>query len=494
MRYTLLVALIGFVHFANALPAFRGAQGFGADTTHARGKPVCVVTKLTDQDAQQNTKFLTPGEFRYCLAYAAEQGGAYILFNTSGTIKLARSAFVPSNVYIAGQSSLGGIAIEAQSVQVKNAHDVVIRHIRHREAAKKGDAFIVVNSRNVILDHISVSFFKDGAVDIVDNSENVTVQWSHMGDSMDSGSKNERYHGQPNLLRSGVDRVSFHHNLYTHGHSRMPLVQHSVREMRFLIEFSNNVIYNYGKYPSRFAALKGRGNVIGNYYIPGQNTHGDKTRRQNDENESILMTTTTNGTPPILVENNMSLFLKDNLMLDGTGHDASIYTDKYGKQIDLGEQRPVTSVRNNDAVAEVDMVASRKGKIIQFPLPFRALTQRIDEIPLIETSPAAENVAEVLRRFGALPRDNTDQRLVAEVINRTGGWKYAKPSDNNDYVGKSWRDRDHDGLPDSFETAVGKNIQVNGRDVDANYDNMEIYLDERAKQLESQMPHTKISL
>lgn len=132
--------------FALALPAFDGAEGFGADTTHARGTGVCVVNNLLEADKSQETKYLPSGSLRYCLAEAQELGGRYVVFHTSGTIKLRRPALVPSNTYIAGQTSAGGIAIEGQAILVKNAQDVVICHIRHRESRRKADAFNIIQS------------------------------------------------------------------------------------------------------------------------------------------------------------------------------------------------------------------------------------------------------------------------------------------------------------------------------------------------------------
>ena len=120
-----------------AIPAFKGAEGFGAETWHARGTIVCIVDNLEDVDKGQKTRFMLPGSFRYCLAEAQEFGGAYVVFDVSGTIKLKRQAFVPSNTYIAGQTSSGGIAIEGNAIVIKDAKNVVIRHLRHREARKK---------------------------------------------------------------------------------------------------------------------------------------------------------------------------------------------------------------------------------------------------------------------------------------------------------------------------------------------------------------------
>ena len=469
-----------------ATPAFKGAEGFGRETTHARGTRVCIVQNLDDVDKAQNTKFMVPGSFRHCLATALEFGGAYILFDVSGTISLKRAAYIPSNTYIAGQTSPGGIAIKGQAIVIKDAHDVVIRHIRHREASKKGDAFTVMNSWNLVIDHVSISFFKDGAVDFVDGSHDVTIQWSHMGDAIESGSKKERYHGQPNLLRTKVNRISLHHNFYTHGHTRMPLVSHTVAVPGFLMDFSNNIIYNYGKYPSRFAAQKGNANVIGNYYIPGRNTHSDgsgSTKGAKGSNALLHKELRRGSRPPILVENGMKLFLKGNLMDNGFGHDASNYTDKYGKQVEMGAPGPVTSVRKSQGFAEERMVASAAGKVIKQALPFNALTKPVASIPPVTIYPTLENLEIVLESFGAFPRDNTDKRLAKELQSRSGRWKYYKPGDKNSYDHRKIIDSDFDGLPDDFEQRAGKDIEPIGNDLYRDLDNIEIYLDEIADAL-----------
>ena len=62
-----------------AIPAFEGAEGFGANTSHARGTGVCVVDNLEDTDQVQEAKQLVQGSFRYCLGRAKESGGSYII-------------------------------------------------------------------------------------------------------------------------------------------------------------------------------------------------------------------------------------------------------------------------------------------------------------------------------------------------------------------------------------------------------------------------------
>ncbi len=446
------------------VPAFPGAEGFGSETPHARGRPVLRVTRLDDVDKWQAPHYLEPGQFRYALAKAKELGGAYIVFDVSGTIRLKRDAKIPSNVYIAGQTSPGGIAFEGKALIVDNAHDVVIRHIRHRGAGRKGDAINIVNSYNVVIDHVSISFFRDGAVDIVNNSHDVTVQWSHMGDAMRSGSTNEPYHGEPNLLRDGVDRVTFHHNLYTHAHSRVPWAKKTCKP-GMLLEFSNNVVYNFRKYPTQLDAPNGRANIIGNVYIPGRNTHGDPAPDR--------------PRPVVTGSNNFSVFVKGNFALSGMGHDRK---KARGPDAGIGVGPPawVQGVRPDPVLPEWRVMGTGPGRLGPKRGVFNLLESRVQEIPAVTTQPAEEAFLQVLRCFGAMPRDNTDRRLVREVVTRTGAWKYEKPDDRNVYQGEAPRDSDGDGIPDWFEEQYGGDLSPNGHHLDPVYEDFEVYLNELA--------------
>jgi pectate lyase len=463
-KYCLPLSVVFMVinsQFLFALPAFPGAQGFGAENTHARGKSLCRVTRFDDEDKWQAIKFLKPGQFRYCLEKIKNSGGGYVIFDISGTIRLKRRAKIPSNIYIAGQTSTGGVAIEGNALIINAVSNVVIRHIRFRESAPKGDAISIVNSNNIVIDHVSISAFKDGAIDIVDNAKDITIQWSHMGDAMHSGAKHEPYHGEPNLLRTGVDRVSFHHNLYTHGHSRMPWVKSSCSS-GMLIEFSNNVVYNFRKYPSVFDAPNGRGNVIGNYYIPGANTHGDlniKKRR-----------------PSVIGSNNFSLYVRDNISADGVGHDAK-KMEGPDQGVGRGPELPVYGSRPTADIPDNLIMGVGPGKLGPEAGVLNQLHKRVEDIPMITTQDSSANLTQVLAHFGAMPRDNTDKRLASEVDNRTGMWRLVRPSDNNLYVETVLElDQDNDGLPDEFERKHGKNLSTNGHDLHTDYENIEVYL------------------
>lgn len=465
---------------ASALPAFEGAEGFGSETPHARGTQVCRVTSLLDAGIGSVQGDIASGDFRFCLEQARTRGGAYIIPVVSGSVRLRRHAYLPSNVYIAGQASPGGIAFEGHPLIVEAAQDVLIRHIRHRESVPMTDALRVEGADRVVFDHVSVSGFKDGAIDIVD-ARDVTVSWSQLGDAVDSGDPTERYHGQPNLIRTGADRISLHHNYYTHAHTRVPLVYHSVKAPDFRIGFVNNVIYNYGKYPSKFEARDGLAHIVGNIWIPGRNTHADTADGlPPGRYETLPDGATHHGflKPPVIAANGMGLYLRDNLMLDGVGHDASNFTDRHGKQIHIGRPGPVTGVRTDDAQPEDRIVARGRGTA-----DFRLLTAPAPGMPAITVYPVRENMARVLQSVGALPRDNTDRRLVSELHSRTGAWKFQRPADHNSYPGPALPDADGDGLPDAFEAAHGGALHPLGRDLDPTRDNIELWLDARAAAL-----------
>ncbi|MFN5298675.1 MAG: hypothetical protein ACK5HA_10260, partial [Planctomycetaceae bacterium] len=134
------------------LPAFPGAEGFGTETTHARGKPVFIVTRLDDQGGKQVSKSLKPGQLRWALAKAGESGGGYIVFEVAGNIELKSDITIPSHTYVAGQTAPGtGVAIVNRAVWVGRYkandpfHDIVVRYLRGRGQYGKGLDFMVIH-------------------------------------------------------------------------------------------------------------------------------------------------------------------------------------------------------------------------------------------------------------------------------------------------------------------------------------------------------------
>ena len=100
------------------------------------------------------------------------------------------------------------------------ANNVVLRGIRHRSTPAGEDGIRVYNASNVVIDRVSVSGFGDGAIDITENSRDVTVQWSIIGNG-------NPLHNFPNLIAYNASRVTVHHNLYFGGAYRNPAVGHN---------------------------------------------------------------------------------------------------------------------------------------------------------------------------------------------------------------------------------------------------------------------------
>jgi pectate lyase len=108
------------------IPAFPGAEGFGATTPGGRGGAVVEVTNLHDSG---------PGSLREALQ--VRTGPRTVVFRVSGTIELAgwiEMKAANSFVTVAGQTTPGeGIQLKNYGLMLRDGiHDVVIRHLRIR--------------------------------------------------------------------------------------------------------------------------------------------------------------------------------------------------------------------------------------------------------------------------------------------------------------------------------------------------------------------------
>ena len=128
------------------LPAFPGAEGFGALATGGRGGAIVHVTNLDDAG---------PGSFRD----AVSQPNRIVVFDVAGYVDLKSGVSVSSNLTLLGQTAPGeGIAIKNCEVSFGNAHNIIVRYLRFRPggtfvnqqrkyAVGSGDAY------NLIFDH-----------------------------------------------------------------------------------------------------------------------------------------------------------------------------------------------------------------------------------------------------------------------------------------------------------------------------------------------------
>ena len=406
-------------------PAFPGAEGAGANARGGRGGDVYHVTNLNDSGA---------GSLREGIRTAT--GPRTIVFDVAGTINLVtRLNINKSFLTIAGQTAPGdGVTIAGHSTVV-SGNNVVMRYLRFRVGdincpAVQDDALWVDRTSDVILDHVSASWSVDETLSVTE-SNNVTVQWSFITESMKQSCHEKGAHGYGSLIRYGSGVVTYHHNLYAHHDSRNPRLGDNVG-----LDFVNNVIYNWGGESGYSGAAEEgspRLNYVGNYLVAGPQTTSSKLRAFNGGGATTLIH-------------------QSNNFLDG---------DKDGTR----------DGADNGWVMFIGAYTRRE------PARF--------EFPQVTTNDAATAYELVLKTSGSsLRRDSADTRVAGEVRgetgrhinsqNEVGGFPFLNP-------GPALNDSDGDGIPDEWESHHGLNPTdgADGRVVGAGgYTNLERYLND----------------
>lgn len=242
--------------------AFPTAEGFGKYTVGGRGGAVIEVTNLNDSG---------PGSLR---AACEATGPRTVVFRVSGTIALESELEIKHPyITIAGQTAPGdGISIKNYQVGFETNH-FICRYLRFRpgdETRKEQDAF-GGEGDHIIIDHCSASWAVDETFSI-NKASNLTVQWCMVTESLYDSVHRKGKHGYGGLW--GGPGGSWHHNILAHHSSRNPRA--SGNEASGLMDFRNNVIYNWG-FNSAYGGEMWPRNWINNYYKYGPAT-GESVR------------------------------------------------------------------------------------------------------------------------------------------------------------------------------------------------------------------------
>ncbi|UII34598.1 pectate lyase [Fulvivirga ulvae] len=412
--------------------SFPGAEGFGKYATGGRGGKVLIVTNLNDAG---------PGSLREAVE---SKGPRIITFAVSGNIALESDLPVDNgDVTIAGQSAPGdGICIKNYPVRI-SADNVIIRYMRFRLGDQKkveDDAFKGRGNKNVIIDHCSVSWSTDECASFYRNSE-FTLQWCIVSESLSQSVHKKGAHGYGGIW--GGEKTTFHHNLIAHHSSRNPRFSGSSSTPNSadeLVDFRNNVIYNWG-HNSVYGGEKGRYNMVNNYFKPGPATKKSVTARIINPSEP------------------------------------------YGKFY----------VHGNYMAGSEEVTENNWAGGVQCENPESTKAEEPFEVIPLNMQTAEEAYESVLAGAGASHcRDAVDKRIVEEVkkgkasFNNgiidsqkdVGGWPELKTK-------KPQEDSDKDGMPDKWEAKHGLN-HTNGNDaveytIDNEYTNIEVYLNQLVK-------------
>jgi autotransporter-associated beta strand protein len=241
------------------IPAFPGAQGFGAYATGGRGGDVYTVTNLNGTGA---------GSLRFGVENAPATGRT-IVFAVSGYIPIANNSdtgnktirLVKSKITIAGQTAPGdGIGLKDGRLLL-TGNNQVVRHlrVRHGKYGSAGDCINLDSSAHTsIIDHVSLMFSTDENISFFNSTlDNFTLQHSVSAWGMER-------HNAGGLwdLQDG----SCHHTLWAHHRTRNPKAR-----PYGLLEWVNNVTFHWRNegfiMGDSQSNVSWKANVRGNYFL-----------------------------------------------------------------------------------------------------------------------------------------------------------------------------------------------------------------------------------
>lgn len=290
------------------------------------------------------------------------------------------------------------------------------------------------------------------------------MQWCVMAESMRNSVHSKGAHGYGGIW--GGEPATYHHNILAFHDSRNPRFcgsRYNNSPTTELVNFSNNVIYNWGS-NSGYAGEGGRYNMINNYYRSGAATGSSSQYR-------IFSPNADGGTNSQPAGVWGTFYLNGNVMKNYPAVTANNW---------LGFQPASLGTKNI-----LDLESST---------PFAK--------PILTTQ-TAEAAYQSVTSFGgaSLKRDAVDTRVINTILNGTiscsagsngstggfidsqkdvGGWPVYTYDSNTVPI-----DTDSDGMPDSWETAhnLNPNNATDGttKTLDDNYTNVEVYLNELVK-------------
>jgi autotransporter-associated beta strand protein len=416
---------------AAQIPAFPGAEGYGAYAKGGRGTTsgtgtgdVYIVTNLNSSGA---------GSLAEGIA-TAPSGGRTIVFAVSGYIHVPGSnlRITQNKITIAGQTAPGdGIGLKDGTFRI-SADDIVIRHLRfrHGKNGSGGDCIDLDSGcQNAILDHISMAFSTDENISSFGSPpENLTMQWALNAWGLESHSCGGLW---------DQNHATCHHTLWAHNHTRNPKARPAG-----LLEWVNNVTFDWdiGFIMGDSETPAGwKSNVVGNYFIcpPGNIRNTPLEKASLDRN----------GYPnfSVHVANNLHDRDGDGLLngtdrgysiVGGTAYDAA--TNPTGNYIKLVS--PYANTGSLPVSTDTALLAHKK--IISNAGPLR-----------LDAS------------YSGPLRDEVDTRLLQNLANQTAN-HITRESDlagvSNSGFGTLASatapiDTDRDAMPDAYETALGWN-------------------------------------
>lgn len=290
------VCLLALIPGALAAPAT--ARGFGASSRGGAGGRVIHVTRLDD-----DVKSPPAGSFRWAVM---QKGPRIVRFAIAGTIELRDRVVVrePRLTIDGGDAPALGVCLKGGSLEFRDTHDIIVRHIRvrlgdgpglranrlplrWRPANSRGlDCINLLECDRVLITHCSLSWSCDEIVSVV-RCRGVTVQWCILSEPLKSWRLHPYGNNHAYCLNASASTLSVHHCLFAHYVMRGP--QFEANDMRrgdawdVKMEAANNVMAGFKSSGSRYttgvedhreeaAGMRFQFQFIGNLYVgePGR--------------------------------------------------------------------------------------------------------------------------------------------------------------------------------------------------------------------------------
>jgi len=439
------------------LPAFPGAEGFGAGATGGRGGDVYVVDTLEPFGEGSLGDGLAPEE---C-------GPRTIVFAVSGVIEVPDDHGLDltcGDLTVAGQTAPGGgitVAGRIDGYGADPAGNIIMRHLRLRpppitdeegledDLGHRYDALQLSNNPNLMLDHLSLSWGSDETFDIYEGSGDATLQWSTIEQSNPMGLGPDGPHNDAMIAGPDSPRVTVHHTLMAHHEARCPAMTTGPAELL------NSVVYDCQDAFVHHNPAEGEFHIAGNTFIQGP-SHEEFTPIFFDDEEP----------------GDTTYWLSQN----------HIVSNDFDEVVDDISDTPL---------AEAAFYGADPSQVIDEPSDFTGESD--DYQPVTVQEDPAEAYELVLSSAGAFPRDEMTQETISDVENGEGDWTPDPPDDL--FAGLEPADppadEDADGMADEWEEANGldpSDGEDHATEMDTGYTAIETYVNELADGLAGNSP------
>jgi hypothetical protein len=299
---------------SRTVPAFPGAQGFGAYTPGGRGGKILRVTTLNSKG---------PGSFVEALQ---TKGPRIIVFEVGGVIDLEGKSLRITEPFltIAGQTAPApGVTIIKGEFNLRT-HDVIIQHIavrpgeagRAKKSGWEADGIGTWGAFNVIVDHCSCTWATDENLSASgqrfegktvedwrrNTSHHVTFSNCIIAEGLSQSTHGKGEHSKGSLIHDNANSIAIIGNLYASNVERNPLAKGGVQ-----MAIVNNWIANPGR------------KAVHHHLVPSEwGSHPFVTSRLAAVGN--VMELGSDSRPDIAFLNNSSgpleLYLKDNLAVN----------------------------------------------------------------------------------------------------------------------------------------------------------------------------------